>query len=135
MQLRDVMTRNPVSISKDATLQAAAAAMAEEDIGSLPVTDGARLVGIVTDRDIVIRALAKGEAATATVASAMTRDIVTCAPTIEVHSAARTMGDKQIRRLYVVENGDLVGVVALGDLAVEAPAGDAAQALKDISQN
>lgn len=135
MQLRDVMTKDPVSISKDATIQEAATLMADEDIGSLPVTDGRKLVGIVTDRDIVIRSLARGEGAGGKVSDAMTDSIVTCAPETEVRSAAATMADRQIRRLYIVENGDLSGVVSLGDLAVEAPVDQAALALKEISKD
>ena len=132
-KISDVMTKSPVSIGKDASLQDAAAAMAKHDVGSLPVTDGKRLAGIVTDRDIVLRAVAKGASASARVADAMTRDIVTCASSSDVHAAARMMGEKQIRRLYVVDDGDLVGVVALGDLAKEAPPEEAAKALKKIS--
>lgn len=135
MQLRDVMTKDPVSISKDATIQEAAALMADEDIGSLPVIDGNKLVGIVTDRDIVIRSIARGEGANGKVSDAMTRNIVTCAPDTELRSAAATMAERQIRRLYVVEDGDLSGVVSLGDLAIEAPTEQAAQALKEISRD
>lgn len=135
MQLRDVMTKDPVSISKDATIQEAATLMADEDIGSLPVIDGTRLVGIVTDRDIVIRSLARGEGADGKVSGAMTDKIVTCPPETEVRSAAAAMADRQIRRLYIVENGDLSGVVSLGDLAVEAPIDEAGQALKEISKD
>ena len=133
--IADVMTRDLVSIGKDATLQDAAAKMAKEDIGSLPVTDGKKLVGVVTDRDIVVRCVAKGAAASAKVSDAMTKDVTTCASSSDVHAAARLMGDKQIRRLYVMDAGELVGVVALGDLATEAPVEDAAKALKKISQD
>ena len=134
MQIRDVMTQSVAEIASSETLAAAARKMAERDVGSLPVTENGKLVGVITDRDIVVRGLAHGASADGKVSSAMTRDIVTCAPDADTHKAATLMGEKQIRRLYICEGEKLVGVVALGDLATETKGADAGAALREISK-
>lgn len=134
MKLTDVMTKDIISVSSHESLAAAARKMAEKDVGSLPVVDSGKLVGVVTDRDIVVRGLAENFDANSKVSSVMTTKVVTCKPDADAHQAAQLMGNEQIRRLYVCEGDKLVGVVALGDLAVEGKQADAGQALREISK-
>ena len=135
MDVRNVMSSDVASIESRDTLQAAAAKMAEINVGSLPVLRDGRLAGIVTDRDIVVRAVARGAAPDTAVADAMSDGVVTLSPDMSVDEAARLMSDKQIRRLYVVDEDRLVGVVSLGDLAVDAETDDAGEALREISKD
>jgi len=135
MKVAQVMSSDVASIETRDTLQAAAAKMAEINVGSLPVLRDGRLAGIVTDRDIVVRAVARGAAPDTAIADAMSDGVVTLTPDMSVDEAARLMSDKQIRRLYVVDNDALVGVVSLGDLAVDAEAGEAGEALREISKD
>lgn len=120
MQLSDVMTRDVEVIHPDATLQEAAARMDVLDIGPLPVSDGGQLVGILTDRDITVRATAAGHDPSATrVREIMSRDLVYAFEDQDVAEAARLMQEKQIRRLLVLtRDRRLAGIVSLGDLAV-----------------
>jgi CBS domain-containing protein len=135
MDVRNVMSSDVASIETRDTLQAAAAKMAEINVGSLPVLRDGRLAGIVTDRDIVVRAVARGAAPDTAIADAMSDGVVTLSPDMSVDEAARLMSDKQIRRLYVVDEDRLVGVVSLGDLAVDAETDDAGEALREISKD
>jgi CBS domain-containing protein len=114
------MTRDVETVASDATLEEAAARMKELDVGSLPVRDGERLLGVVTDRDITVRATAVGEHPRAvTVREVMTPVVVTCTEDQDVEAAARLMEEQQIRRLPVVDGaGRLVGILSLGDVAV-----------------
>jgi signal-transduction protein with cAMP-binding, CBS, and nucleotidyltransferase domain len=134
MNVQDVMTAQVVSASSSDSLQAVASKMKSENIGSLPVVDGGRLRGVVTDRDIVIRAVAQGQSADATIESAITTDAVCVAPDCSVEEASRIMADKQLRRLYVTDADQLVGVVALGDLALETSSDTSGDTLRDISK-
>src|SRR5262249_47678085 len=111
--------------------------MEDEDVGSLPVVENGRLLGIVTDRDIVCRVLAEGhDSRTATVREAMSEDLVTCSPDESVVEAIHKMGEHQIRRLPVCDNnGRLRGILSIGDLALEAENDrEIARALEHISQ-
>jgi CBS domain-containing protein len=130
------MTRNIVSVGRNTPLQEAAQLMKSHDIGSIPVVDGDRIAGIITDRDIVLRGIAENnEVSGMTCGDIMSADIVAGSPDMDVHEAAEIMAKKQIRRLPVVENGKLVGMVALGDLAVEPRfVNEAGDALNDISK-
>ena len=121
MQLHEIMTRDVEVIHPDTTVQQAARKMDELNVGPLPVCDGERLVGMLTDRDIVVRGAAAGlDPLTTPVSDVMTRDIVTCTEHANVDDAARIMELHQIRRLVVLdENQRLVGIVSLGDLAVQ----------------
>jgi len=136
MNLGNIMTKNIVSVDKNAPVEEAAKKMKQNDIGFIPVCEGDTLVGVITDRDIVLRDVAKGnQTKSLTCGDIMTTDIVTGTVDMDVHKAADIMAEKQIRRLPVVENGKLVGVVALGDLAVEPILVDeAGEALNDISK-
>ena len=120
MQIRDVMTRDVSAIHPDATLEEAATAMALLDVGPLPVHDGTRLVGMLTDRDIVVRAVATGVDPIQTqVRHAMTPAVVYCFDDQGVQEAASLMEKHKVRRLVVLDRDErLVGIISLGDLAV-----------------
>jgi len=121
MQVKEVMTRGAECVSPSSTLQEVAGRMKSLDVGSLPICDNDRLVGMITDRDITVRAAAEGaDLKTTTVRDAMTPEVVYCFEDQEVEEAARLMKENQIRRLVVL-NPDkrLVGIVSLGDLAVD----------------
>jgi len=109
--------------------------MRDLNIGAVPVVDGERPVGIITDRDIVLRCVAEEKDATKVKASEiMTKKLITVNPEINVKEAAKIMAEHQIRRLPVVENGKLVGIVSLGDLATKPNFSDeAGEALTNIS--
>lgn len=135
-QLRDIMTSNVVTVNETQTVQEAAALMSEYNIGAIPVVNNNKqIVGIVTDRDITLRTTAQGEDAQTPVSEVMTaQQIVQGTPDMDVHRAADLMAEQQIRRLPVVENGQIVGMVALGDLAVQNKyANEAEEALQSIS--
>ena len=119
MNIRDVMTPNPRSVSPNDPIQNAARIMRDEDTGAVPVVDGGRPVGIVTDRDIVIRAVADGGQLDRPVRDIVTSSIVAATPEMSTREAAELMSEHQIRRLPVVENDRLVGIVSIGDLAVK----------------
>ena len=135
MKISDVMSTNVAEVGPRDTLQTAAAKMAEINVGSLPVTDQGRLVGVITDRDIAVRAVANGSAADAAVESAMSKGAVTVSADTPVQEAAELMRDKQIRRLYVVDGDSLKGVASLGDFALEAKTQEAGETLKEISKD
>ena len=120
-RLREVMTANVDVIHPDASLDEAAAKMKASDIGALPVCDDDHVVGMLTDRDIVIRVIAEGRnPREETVRTAMTADIAYCFDDDDVQEAAMLMVDKQIRRLVVLNRDKrLVGIVSLGDIAVQ----------------
>ncbi|MDD4588140.1 MAG: CBS domain-containing protein [Heliobacteriaceae bacterium] len=134
--LREIMTRNVTTVSSQHLITDVAKLMSRNDIGSVPVVDNDQYVGIISDRDIVIRAIAQdNDINTTKVETAMTRDVVTGTPDMDVHRAADMMADMQIRRLPVVDNGKLVGIVSLGDLAtVDIYQNEAGQALSEISE-
>ena len=138
MKLEELMNRNPVKIHPEESAAVAARLLARHNIGALPVcgTDG-RLCGVVTDRDLVVRCMASGNLPERTrVRDVMTAQVVTAGPDMETGAAAHLMGRQQVRRLPVVENGKLCGMVSLGDLAKrEQTNPDAADALGDISTN
>jgi CBS domain-containing protein len=117
--IRNVMYANPITMSSTSTVAEAAHKMREADIGNVIVLEGDRLYGIVTDRDIVVRAIAEGRnPATAKLGDICSHDMTTLDPTDTVEDAVRLMREKAIRRLPVVEKGKPVGIVSLGDLAL-----------------
>ena len=136
MKIRDLMTNPVVRIHPEESVAVAARALAHYNIGILPVcgNDG-RLCGLVTDRDIVTRCLASGRSPAVTpVREVMTTQILSARPDMDAAAAAGLMGRAQIRRLPVLENGRLCGMVSLGDLARREETGmDAADALGEIS--
>lgn len=122
MRLREIMSKNVEAVSADATLAEAANIMARLDIGFLPVLDGDQIVGTVTDRDMVVRAVAKTlDSGSTRVREVMTEGVETVLPDDDVTKAAELMEKKQIRRLVLRdEKGAYLGVVSLGDLAQRA---------------
>lgn len=138
MKLREIMSNQVVRIHPEENVAVAARMLDRYNVGILPVMghDG-RLKGVVTDRDIVTRCLASGKAPEQTaVGEIMTGKIIAVRPDMEASDAAAIMGAKQIRRLPVMENGKLCGMVSLGDLAKKQEAsGKAAEALTEISSN
>lgn len=138
MKIRDIMTSPVVSIEPGETVEVAARTLTRHNIGALPVCTGAgKLCGLITDRDIVTRCLAANRLPARTkVREVMTSQVLAVKPDMDAGVAAHLMGKQQVRRLPVVENGKLCGMVSLGDLAVRQDCGiDAADALGDICAN
>jgi len=135
-QVSQVMTRGVRTMSPRDTVQLAAQAMDELNIGAVPVCDGERLVGIVTDRDITVRGVAQGRPADrAPVSEVMTEEVCWCYEDQSIEEVAKEMSEIQIRRLPVVDREKhLVGMVSLGDVAVKADRIEGGDALADISQ-
>ena len=116
--IQDAMTSNPTTIESSTTAQEAARLMKSEDVGSLPIVEGDRLIGTVTDRDLAIRLLAEGKSGDTTVGEIASRDLVTIDPQQSLEEAARLMAEHQLRRLPVCEeDGKLVGILAQADVA------------------
>lgn len=135
MNVKDVMTPHPRAIQPTESIRAAARIMREEDTGVVPVVDGERLVAVVTDRDIVVRAIADGASADAPVRSVATPELVVATPDMSTVEATRLMSQHQVRRLPVVDGDRLVGIVSLGDLAVkEGKDSRVGDTLEDISE-
>jgi CBS domain-containing protein len=120
MKIKGIMTRSVEVMPADGSLQDAAARMKSHDIGALPVIEGGRLVGLLTDRDIVVRAVSEGKDPNTTVREVMTRDVVSCREEDSVEDVAHIMKERQIRRVVVLDaSKQPVGIVSLGDLAVD----------------
>jgi CBS domain-containing protein len=119
LKIKEIMTTDVRTISANDSISEAANIMKQLDVGSVPVVDNNLLVGIITDRDLVLRGLAMGKNAQESVSTIMSKDITTVTPDEDVHKAADIMASKQIRRLPIVENDRLVGIVSIGDMAVE----------------
>lgn len=120
MRCSDIMTKDVRTANSEMTLREAAAMMRDGDMGSVPVVDAGKLVGIVTDRDIVVRCVSQGKGPESPVREAMTTEIFSVSPDNFVFEAIRLMGDKQVRRIPVVtEAGELAGIIAMADVALE----------------
>jgi CBS domain-containing protein len=134
MNVRELMTSAPVTVEPDATLGAVATLMKQQDCGSIPVVQGGRLVGIVTDRDIVIRGVASGgDPKTQRVSTVMSADPVTIGPDADLADAEKLMADRQIRRLPVVEKAKLVGIIVTAQIARAGEKRKVGETLKGIS--
>lgn len=136
MQLSNIISRDVETIAPEATVREAAQRMRSMDVGALPVCDGSHLLGMITDRDITIRAIADGrDPANTPVRDAMTPDVEYVFEDDDVQRAAQIMQEKQIRRLPVVSRDDkrLVGIVALGDIARTGDDRMSGDTLQDIS--
>lgn len=119
-KISEVMTSDVKVVRPDDSVQSAAAVMADQEVGALPVCDGTRLQGMITDRDIAVRAVANGRGADTPVREVMTEEIISCSEDDDTQEVLRRMGDSQIRRIPVLDsNRNLIGIVALGDLALE----------------
>jgi CBS domain-containing protein len=135
MKVRELMTGDPATVASGSTLGEVATLMKQEDCGSIPVVEDGRLIGIVTDRDIVIRAVAAGkDPKTVRVREVMSADPVTVGPDQDVKQAEKLMADRQIRRLPVVEKGALVGILVTAQIARSGNERETGQTLKEISE-
>jgi CBS domain-containing protein len=134
--VRDVMTTRPRAVSADTPLSQVADLMATEDVGAVPIVDGDRLIGMVTDRDIVVRVVAKGKDPRGMRAvEASSQELVTVGPDQDLDEALRLMASHQVRRLPVIDDEErLVGVVSQADVALEVKEKKAGEMLEDISQ-
>ena len=135
MKVSEVMTSNVQTVQPDQTAQQAATFMLSADAGSIPVTEGERLVGMITDRDIAVRGIAKGHGPDTPVRELMSNDIICAREDDDVDDVATKMSEAQVRRLPVIDQDNrLCGIVSLGDLARETSDESAHQALEGVSQ-
>lgn len=137
MKVRDLMTTNVRTADVNASLSEVAQSMKTLNVGSIPICDNNRnVVGVVTDRDIVLRSVAEGSKVNSAKAQeVMSTQVVSVSPDTDVHEAANIMAKNQIRRLPVVENGRIVGIVAIGDFATQnIYVNEAGDALSNISK-
>lgn len=135
-RIEDIMTRDVECATPDMPLRSVAERLKSLDIGSMPVCEGRRVVGIITDRDITIRAVAAGkDAERTTAADVMSKDVIACRANDSVDQAQKIMHDRQIRRLPIVDDqGDLVGYLAMAKIARTEPEGESGRVLKGISE-
>ena len=118
MQIHEIMSEPAYTVKATATVQFAAEMMATHNVGALPVTEDGKLVGILTDRDVVLRCMAQGFSPTATeVGRIMTADPIALPPDADVHDAARIFTDTRVRRLPIVDEGHPIGMVTVDDVA------------------
>ena len=133
--IREAMTPNPTTVEAGTTATEAARAMKTEDVGSLPIVEGDRLIGVVTDRDLAIRILAEGRGGETTVGEIASKDVVTIDPQQSLEEAGRLMAEHQIRRLPVTEeDGKLVGILAQADVAQSGHDALTGEVVQKISQ-
>jgi CBS domain-containing protein len=129
------MTENPSTCEPNTPVVEAAKVMAREDVGPIPVVEGGRLKGLVTDRDLVVRVLAEGrDPQSTTVGEVATSDVVTIAPDADLDEALRLLASNQVRRLPVVEGDRLVGIVAQADVARHAQEVQTGEIVEEISR-
>ncbi len=134
-QIRDLMTSSPASCEASTPVVEAARQMAQQDVGPIPVVEGDQLVGIVTDRDIVLRVVAEGRDPSSTTAQEIvSSDLVTVTPDSNLDEALQLMAQNQVRRLPVAEGDRLVGIVAQADVARAADEERTGEVVQDISQ-
>lgn len=134
MKLRNVMTDNVSTVQSNSSVSEAASIMKDLNVGAVPVCEGSKPVGILTDRDITLRNVADARDANSQVKDIMSGNLVYGTPDMSNEEAAQIMADNQIRRLPIVENGNIVGIVSLGDLAVKTGNDmEAGKALSSIS--
>jgi CBS domain-containing protein len=134
MRISDVMTRDVATVGPDQTAREAANFMLNSDAGSIPVTEGDRLIGMITDRDIAVRGVAKGHGPDTPVRDIMTSGIVCARENDSVEDVASKMSEAQVRRLPVIDDSEkLIGIVSLGDLSRETDGETAHHALEGVS--
>ncbi|XXM73401.1 CBS domain-containing protein [Lysinibacillus sphaericus] len=134
--LKEIMTADVETCTLLDNVYEVAVKMKEYNVGSIPIVDGEKIVGVITDRDIVTRCVAEKHPASSKVEDIMSKELITITPDSTAAQAAQLMADKQIRRLPVVEGGRLVGVVSLGDFAIrESLETQASIALEEISES
>ncbi len=137
MKVKDIMTKDVKFVNSGITIEEAAKIMLDRDVGSLPVGENDRLIGVITDRDIAVRAIAKGQnPKSATVKDVMTPKCLYCFEEDSLEEAASSMGKNQIRRLPVLNaNKRLVGIISLGDVSCKGAKAVAGEALCSISHS
>jgi len=134
VKVKQIMTTDVSTVTPNDTVTKAASIMGQLNVGSVPVTDGSKVVGIITDRDIILRGVAKGETPNQKVSEIMSSDVKYATPDMDVHAVADLMAENQVRRLPIIDKDKLVGIVAIGDLAVEnIYENEAGEALHNIS--
>jgi CBS domain-containing protein len=135
MKVAEVMTTNIDSCTPESSCKEVAEKMKELEVGAIPICEDGKLVGLITDRDLVINGIANNLSSESTVSKLMTNDVVKGTKDMSVKEAATIMSQQQIRRLPIVEGDKLIGIVSLGDLAVNNQSNDkAGDALQDISE-
>jgi len=135
MKVCDAMSRDVQIASPKQSIRDAARIMAKIDAGALPVGENDRLVGVITDRDIAIRAVAEGKAPTTKIRDVMSQEVMYCFDDQDLEEVAQNMGEMKIRRLPVVNRDKrLVGIISLGDLARKEDAGTTGHAISEISE-
>ena len=135
-KVREVMTSNPETCPADASVVEAARAMAQHDVGPIPVVDGERIVGLLTDRDIVVRVVAKGlDPQSTTVSEIASSDLSTVSPDEDLDRALTLLAERQVRRLPVVEGDKLVGILAQADVARHGDDSSTGQVVEQISED
>jgi len=135
MKIGQLMSKDVLVARPDDSLRVVAEQMARLDVGALPVCDGRRLLGMITDRDIVLRAVAFGRGAETSCAAIMSRDIKYCFEDDDVEEVCQRMGEEQIRRIPVLDRDrHLVGIISLGDLALDTRNRTSGRTLEKISQ-
>jgi len=135
MKVREVMTRDVQTVRPDQTAQEAASFMLNADAGSIPVTEGDRLIGMITDRDIAVRGVAKGNGPDTPVRELMTNDVVSARLDDDIEEVATMMSNAQVRRLPIIDDQQMLcGIVSLGDLSRQADENFAQEALQGVSQ-
>ena len=135
MKISEVMTRDVATVRADQTAQEAATFMLQGDAGSIPVTEGDRLIGMITDRDIAVRGVAKGHGPDTPVRDLMSEGLVCAREDDDIEEVASRMSEAQVRRLPVIDQSEnLVGIVSLGDLSRESDGEEAHEALEGVSQ-
>mgnify|MGYP001213391280 CR=1 FL=1 len=134
--LREIMTTDCETVSPEDDIYQIAVKMEQNNIGFIPVVDNKKLIGVVTDRDLVVRGYASKRPGSAPAKEVMTQNIVTASPDTTVDEAAKMMAKEMIRRLAVVDQGELAGIVAIGDLAITDHFDNiASDTLSEISQH
>ena len=134
MKISEVMTRDVATVTVDQSAQEAASFMLQSDAGSIPVMDGDRLIGMITDRDIAVRGVAKGRGPDTPVSELMSTGLVCVREDEDANDVAAKMGEAQVRRLPVIDQSEkLVGIVSIGDLTRESESEEAYVALEGVS--
>jgi CBS domain-containing protein len=135
MKVSEVMTRDVQTVRPDQSAREAASFMLRADAGAIPVTEGDRLIGMITDRDIAVRGVAEGHGPDTPVRELMTNDIVSARPDDDTDDVAARMSEAQVRRIPVIDEGQkLCGIVSLADLSQQGDDSAAEQALEGVSQ-
>ena len=135
MNIRDVMTPNPCTVTPNDSIQTAARIMRDQDTGAIPVVENGKPVGMVTDRDIVVRAVAEGGQANSSVRDVVSSGLICATPDMSTREASELMSEHQVRRLPVIDGHDLVGIVSQADIAKNVDEEEVGELVEAISQS